>query len=319
VTEIQDDINAKHDVDIDVLDALLALEEHGLVYAVDGTVIGDDNSVSFSKGIKIITSILFSKTAIGVYCLCMLFLLSNFFFWYKPIVKSIVIIEGRPGLSLMLFFVISWFVTLWHELGHYLAAVNLGVYPKLRLSLRFCFLVAETDINGIWALPMQERDICYLAGILFESVLGCACIYVLANNMILANICEVIILVISMNYLWQLIISMRTDLYLIILNHLNIGSLHSISIKNFRKLLKEKENVMEKYQYVYIAFFLAGLVFSVVYTVYNAVIYYSLIEDVATNYKNGTVYYWDTFLLISFFGLGIYLWICGFKNRMEGE
>ena len=45
----------------------------------------------------------------------------------------------------------------------------------------------------------------------------------------------------------------------------------------------------------------------------------SLIDDVATNNKNGTVYYWDTFLLISFLGLGIYLWICGFKNRMEGE
>ena len=56
------------------------------------------------------------------------------------------------------------------------------------------------------------------------------------------RIANLVLLIISMNMLWQFIISMRTDLYLIILNHLGVSSLHSASLKKLKNILRKGES-----------------------------------------------------------------------------
>jgi hypothetical protein len=44
-----------------------------------------------------------------------------------------------------------------HELAHLAAARSLGVPARIGLSTRLFYLVAQTDVSGIWAAPRRAR------------------------------------------------------------------------------------------------------------------------------------------------------------------
>lgn len=109
------------------------------------------------------------------------------------------IINNHSGLSLLCFSFIGIIITILHELGHYLSAVELQMPSKVKLNLRLFYLVVETDINSIWAVNRNKRYMCYLAGFYVENIIllitlfikGFYCVGNLGNR-----ICNAIILTI---------------------------------------------------------------------------------------------------------------------------
>lgn len=85
----------------------------------------------------------------------------------------------RVGLVLAVNVAIAWLITALHELGHLATARAAGAPARMTLSTRLQFLVAQTDVSGVWAAPRRTRMTVYLAGIAVQvGVAGC-CLLVL--------------------------------------------------------------------------------------------------------------------------------------------
>lgn len=57
-----------------------------------------------------------------------------------------------------------------HEMAHLLAARAVGVKSRMGISHRLWFLVAETDLTGLWGVPKRQRYLPLLAGSLSDVV-----------------------------------------------------------------------------------------------------------------------------------------------------
>lgn len=57
-----------------------------------------------------------------------------------------------------------------HEMAHLLAARAVGVKSRMGISHRLWFLVAETDLTGLWGVPRRQRYLPLLAGSLSDVV-----------------------------------------------------------------------------------------------------------------------------------------------------
>ncbi|WP_049564770.1 hypothetical protein [Nonomuraea sp. SBT364] len=67
---------------------------------------------------------------------------------------------------------LAWSVIFLHELGHLLTARAAGVPGRISLGTRLQFLVAQTDVSGIWAASRRTRMTVYLSGMAINGVLG---------------------------------------------------------------------------------------------------------------------------------------------------
>lgn len=229
-----------------------------------------------------------------------------------PNYKNAEIISGHSGWSLICFSLISIIITVFHESGHYLAAAELNIPVKIKLSLRLIFLVIETDINSIWGVTNKKRYICYLAGFYMENIILMISFLVKAfsfSNSLTINICNAIILTVFLNFVWQLMIFLRTDFYFILLNYLNISALHFTAmqlIKNPRKKIENKFNIKV---YVYLCIYVIGSIASVVYFINEVFIYSNLIEisvkSFELNFEN-ICFYIIMFLNVGMWGKGAY-------------
>ncbi|WP_336206751.1 hypothetical protein [Nonomuraea sp. LPB2021202275-12-8] len=105
----------------------------------------------------------------------------------------------------------SWLLVLAHELGHIAAARSLGVRAELSLGTRLQFLVVQTRITGIWAVPRKARYRAHLAGMRVDWLLICAA----ACTLYVADLALVrLVMVICLSQVaWQLLFFMRTDVY----------------------------------------------------------------------------------------------------------
>ena len=60
---------------------------------------------------------------------------------------------------------LAWTIVFLTQLGRTVAARAAGVPGRMSLSTRLQFLVAETDVTGVWPSPRRVRLTVYLAGI----------------------------------------------------------------------------------------------------------------------------------------------------------
>lgn len=185
---------------------------------------------------------------------------------------------------------------------------------KVKLNLRLFYLVVETDINSIWAVNRNKRYMCYLAGFYVENIIllitlfikGFYCVGNLGNR-----ICNAIILTIFLNFVWQLMIFLRTDFYYIILNYLNVSTLHFSAmqlLKNIRNINKRK---IEKRIIAYLIVYILGVIASVVYLVNEIFIYANLF--IASMYK--TKFDFDTVCFWGVMVLNFVMWWKGAYNK----
>lgn len=114
---------------------------------------------------------------------------------------------------------IGWVLVWLHESGHLATARAVGVPARLRLSTRLQFLVAQTDVSGVWAAPRRARLTVYLAGIAVDLVTAAACLLTiglahpagLAHQLLAVAVLEAV-LFLPLEFL----VFMRTDVYFLL-------------------------------------------------------------------------------------------------------
>jgi putative peptide zinc metalloprotease protein len=125
----------------------------------------------------------------------------------------------RVGLVLVANAAIGWTLVLLHELGHLATARAAGAPSRITLSTRLQFLVAQTDVSGVWAAPRRSRITVYLAGIAVNVCLAGSCLLALglANPRgTLRSLLAVAVAETALMLATQLMVFMRTDLYFVL-------------------------------------------------------------------------------------------------------
>jgi hypothetical protein len=125
----------------------------------------------------------------------------------------------RVGLVLAVNAAIGWTLVLLHELAHLATARAAGAPARITLSTRLQFLVAQTDVSGVWAAPRRTRVTVYLAGIAanvclagaFLLVLGLASPHGVVRSLLAVAVAETVLMLAA-----QLMVFMRTDLYFVL-------------------------------------------------------------------------------------------------------
>jgi putative peptide zinc metalloprotease protein len=126
------------------------------------------------------------------------------------------------------------YVTLFaHEMAHLIAARALGISSRLGISHRLWYLVAETDLTGLWSVPKAKRFLPLLAGMILDATSGSLLIVVvfsvsshwIALPVFLVRVMKAMAFVYLMRMAWQCLLYMRTDLYYVIAGCFNCKSL----------------------------------------------------------------------------------------------
>lgn len=136
---------------------------------------------------------------------------------------------------------ISWVILLMagyatlflHEFAHLVAARALGVNSRLAISHRLWYLVAETDLTGLWSVPKQKRYLPMLAGVIVDATSGCLLLLVIYVNdfywQVLPTLAVRVMRAMAFTYFmriaWQGLLYVRTDFYYVIAAVFNCKSL----------------------------------------------------------------------------------------------
>ena len=131
-----------------------------------------------------------------------------------------------------------------HEMAHLLAARAVGVKSRMGISHRLWFLVAETDLTGLWGVPKRERYLPLLAGSLSDivSLSVLFLVFWLEKNGVLAIHADVLDLLRAgcfmyfIRLIWQTYFYVRTDYYYVITTFCGCKNL----LKDTEDFLKNK-------------------------------------------------------------------------------
>ena len=113
---------------------------------------------------------------------------------------------------------LAWTILFLHELGHLVTARAAGVPGRMSLSTRLQFLVAQTDVTGVWASPRRIRLTVYLAGIAVNLALAAGGLLVLAARpgSPIDRVSAAFVLLSLLFIPSQAFVFMRTDLYFVL-------------------------------------------------------------------------------------------------------
>ncbi|MGN9913911.1 hypothetical protein ACTMTJ_40895 [Phytohabitans sp. LJ34] len=134
------------------------------------------------------------------------------------------LLDLQASLNLLLLVLLVWVMLFLHELAHMLAARARGCVASLSISRRLYFLVAQTDMSGIRAVPRRERYAPYLAGMTFDLAVLLACT-ALRMAGVGGGVPTVIAYIVGAQIAYQFAIFLRTDLYFVLTNWLRTGNL----------------------------------------------------------------------------------------------
>ncbi len=145
------------------------------------------------------------------------------------------------ALSWIIFTLIAYAGIMVHEMGHLVAARAVGVSSRMGISNRLWYLVAETDLTGLWGVPKGQRYLPLLAGLLIDTVSSSLLILLLfargqhwlSFSMFTVRVVRALVLSYWLRVAWQFFLFVRTDIYFVIVNFFNC-----------RNLLKDTENYL---------------------------------------------------------------------------
>ncbi len=328
IEEVKKDSKVQFQADIDVLDFVETLNELGLIYSLDGEIIGSDNEICHPQKLQRVADFFFKGNRKIIYLLLALtafvVLIAGKMF---PNYEDAIINKEYAGISIVAFFVLSWMITIIHEFGHFLSGIHLRIPTSFKLSLRYFMLVVEGDINGVWSVPRKQRYTCYLAGMCFEAVL----IFIatvtksVSHVDMVVKICNIVILVIILNYLRQFMLFIRTDLYFAILNLFNLNGIHMYLRQFMSKESRREinENLTKKERRYIKGFFcisILGLVFTLFYFISIATIYWQYFTGAIHEIANGdTRYIVDGICTLAVMLVGGVLWLIGLWGMLKGR
>jgi putative peptide zinc metalloprotease protein len=243
-TNTIEDIQKKNS-EVDVLDFIETLMELELVFKVDDLqLLNESIQKSNSKAIHFTSHLFFNRLAYSAYGL--LFLTSILLLSINPDIMPHMndfFLLDYMGINFLIVFLTSWILTFIHEFGHFLAASKFNVPVKFQLSLRMYWLVVEANMTNLWSINKKQRYVAFFGGIMFDSVLLFTSLIVQlsSSNPFLLSYAKLITLILTFKFCWHFFVFLRTDLYYVLTNRLNISNLHENAKIYITQLFKKKE------------------------------------------------------------------------------
>lgn len=170
-------------------------------------------------------------------------------------------------ICLLVSFSYSWLSTFRHEFFHFLAARSKNILTTFSLNSRANFIVAETIFQNAYTIKEKNRYRLYLSGIFSDIALfGLWILILLLNDFNLINISSFIYLLIKsfvliefLGIIWQLLIFIKTDLYLFFADILDRENLMEDSKKYYLNILKGKKQDKDKFSQIFGILLVIGL------------------------------------------------------------
>ncbi|WP_410892359.1 hypothetical protein [Neobacillus sp. 204] len=265
------------------------------------------------------------------------------FFYAGLFILNLILLLSNPSLvprykdlfifDFMVFNIPAWLVltfclVLIHEFGHILAIRAQNLPTNLGVGHRLFLVVLETDMSSVWKLPSKDRNVLFLAGICFDTViLSLALISQLAlsdGSGIFQGIMNIIVLDIFIRLVYQLCVYMKTDLYHVFENISGCYNLmENAQYLIFKRVRFVRSNVSEddifpgerKTVFLYSIFYFVGVFLTLsLYAIYYIPQLGFAFKKVLPGFLEGpaTFSFWDA-LLFSLqitlgFGLLIFSW-----------
>ncbi|BAJ28109.1 MULTISPECIES: hypothetical protein [Kitasatospora] len=160
---------------------------------------------------------------------------TNIFFTPYFTVVSLVLFVGQFPLILV------------HEGFHALAGRRLGLPTRLRISHRLIFIVLETSLDGLVAVPRRRRYLPILAGMLADTVLTAALTLAAAVTRHAdgtlsgpGRLCLALGYATLLRLAWQAFLHLRTDLYVLLGTVLGCHDLHATAQGVLRNTVRRR-------------------------------------------------------------------------------
>ncbi len=141
---------------------------------------------------------------------------------------------------------ISWSLILVHELAHLVTARAAGVPGRVEFGTRLQFLVAQTNVTGIWAAPRRHRLAVYTAGMRADLAIGALALLVstwLEPGGVPHRLALVVAVLAVTGLTLQLLIFMRTDVYFIVQDLTGSRNLYGDSAAYTRHLARRAASI----------------------------------------------------------------------------
>lgn len=144
-----------------------------------------------------------------------------------------------------------------HEAAHVLAGRRLGLQTRLSIGRRFYFIVFETSIKGLAAVPRRQRFLPILAGPLVDLLVIAALTLIAAGSRapdgrlsMVGRVCLAISFTAILRLVWQLYLHLRTDGYFLFSTVLGCYDLHRVAHLTLRnrlyRLLGQRKRVVDE-------------------------------------------------------------------------
>ncbi|MFF7951749.1 hypothetical protein [Streptomyces griseorubiginosus] len=229
-----------HGENIDMPDLLSVLQDLGFLH--DGTVTAAPKPVRWQR----LGRMLFSRPA----WLCYAVLTA---LWIMEMARHPDLAPHRGALfftstytvmSLVLFLGQIPFLAL-HEGFHALAGRRLGLHSRFSVGRRLIYVVFETTLPGLVAVPRRQRYLPILAGMLAD-VLAMAVLTLVAAAVrepggaqpLAGRVCLALAFAVVLRLVWQLFFYLRTDVYILITTVLGCTDLHGAAAGVLRNTLR---------------------------------------------------------------------------------
>jgi putative peptide zinc metalloprotease protein len=145
----------------------------------------------------------------------------------------------HAGLVLAVDAAIAWTLILMHELAHLATARAAGAPARITLSTRLQFLVAQTDVSGVWAAPRRTRMTVYLAGMAANVCTAAICLLILSlasphglvRTLLAVAVAETLLAMVT-----QFMVFMRTDVYFVLQDLTGCANLYADGASYLRYL-----------------------------------------------------------------------------------
>lgn len=251
LAEIEQQLKEKYpEEDIDLLDFTQQLLELNLIAEINGVKLENKQKKKESLGFFWISPKLgkffFNKFTYVIYSL--LFIVNVALMISHPALfphyKDMFIFKFMV-LNIPIWMALSVILLLFHEFGHVLAMRANNLPTKLGIGHRLFLVVLETDMGSVWKLPSKDRNVLYLAGICFDTVIIS---FALITQLIFSNgpgvflgIMQIVVLDTFIRMVYQCCVYMKTDLYYVIENVSGCYNLMENAQHTIRKWLPFKK------------------------------------------------------------------------------
>jgi putative peptide zinc metalloprotease protein len=146
----------------------------------------------------------------------------------------------HSGLVTVVYVGLGWGLVWLHEFGHLGTARAAGVPARMSLGTRLQFLVAQTDVSGVWAAPRRTRWTVYLAGITVNLLV--AALGILLEPLVAPGLPRHILAAAALESVlflpFELLVFMRTDLYFLIQDATGCANLYADGSAHLRYLAR---------------------------------------------------------------------------------